>query len=134
MPIVDETGLPLAPYSGIQGFHVLKVHADEKKEAITKVFDILMKPSVQIRLAQVSACAPAMESCYKEKEVADDPLIMAMRKTAETAVPMPNIPEMDVMFTVTGSLLTDVNMSGYDPVQAAENAQKKAIELIEAMK
>ncbi len=134
MPVVDETGLPLAPFSGIQGFHVLKVHADEKRDAITKVFDILMKPSTQIRLAQVSGCAPALESCYEDEAVSNDPLIMAMRKTAETAVPMPNIPEMDVMFTVAGSLLTDVNMSGYDPAQAAENAQRKAVELIEAMK
>lgn len=134
MPVVDETGLSLAPFSGIQGFHVLKVHAAEKKSAIARVFEILMKPSVQIRLAQVSGCAPALESCYAQDEVAADPLIMAMRTTAETAVPMPNIPEMDVMFTVTGSLLTDVNMSGYDPTEAAENAQKKAIELIEAMK
>lgn len=134
MPIVDETGLPLAPYSGIQGFHVLKVHAEEKKDAIKKVFEVLMQPSTQTKLALVSGCAPALESCYEQKEVAEDPLIMAMRSTAETAVPMPNIPEMDVMFTVTGALLTDVNMSGFDPAQAAESAQKKALELIEAMK
>lgn len=134
MPIVDETGLPLAPYSGIQGFHVLKVHAEEKKPAITKVFNVLMDPNVQIKLAQVSGCAPALESCYTQEMVTGDPLIMAMRSTAETAVPMPNIPEMDVMWTVTGSLLTDVNMSGYDPVQTAESAQRKALELIEAMK
>lgn len=134
MPTVVETGLPLAPYSGIQGFHVLKVHAEEKKNAITKVFEILMDPSVQIKLAQVSGCAPALESCYEQDTVKDDPLIMAMRTTAETAVPMPNIPEMDVMFTVVGSLLTDVNMSGYDVSESAEKAQQKAIELIEAMK
>lgn len=134
MPVVDETGLPLAPYSGIQGFHVLKVHAEEKKPAITKVFGVLMDPDVQIRLAQVSGCAPASEICYTRETVTGDPLIMAMRSTAETAVPMPNIPEMDVMWTVTGSLLTDVNMSGYDPAQTAESAQRKALELIEAMK
>ena len=31
MPIVDETGLPLAPYSGIQGLYVLKVQTAQKK-------------------------------------------------------------------------------------------------------
>ena len=35
-----------------------------------------------------------------------------MRSTAEIAVPMPNIPEMDVMWTVMSNLLTDVNLSG----------------------
>lgn len=134
MPIVDETGLPLAPYSGIQGLHVLRVQAQQKKDAIVKVLKALMQPEVSVRLAKVSGCAPAVESCYALEEVASDPLIMAMKQTAETAVPMPNIPEMDVMWTVAGSLLTNVNMSGQDVDSAAADAQKKALELIEAMK
>lgn len=134
MPVVDETGLPLAPYSGIQGVHVLKVHAAEKKAAISQVLQVMMDPEVSVQLAKVSGCAPAMQSCYEREDVKSDELIMAMRTTAETAVPMPNIPEMDVMWSVTGALLTDVNMSGYDVNQAAESAQRKALELIEAMK
>ena len=47
---------------------------------------------------------------------------------------MPNIPEMDVMWTVTGNLLVSVNMSGQDIEPASAAAQKKALELIEAMK
>ena len=134
MPVVDETGLPLAPYSGIQGVHVLKVHAADKKDAISKVLSVMMNPETSVELAKVSGCAPAMESCYAREDVQSDELIMAMRSTAETAVPMPNIPEMDVMWSVTGTQLTDVNMSGYDVANAAESAQKKALELIEAMK
>lgn len=134
MPVVDETGLPLAPYSGVQGLHVLKVHAADKKDALTRVLTTLMQPEVGIRLAQVSGCAPALESCYDYEAVRQDELIMAMRRTAETAVPMPNTPELDVMWTVAGALLTDVNMSGYDVQTAADNAQAKALELIEAMK
>lgn len=134
MPVVDETGLPLAPYSGIQGLHVLKVQAERKKDAIVKVLQVLMQPEVSVKLAKVSGCAPAVESCYTLEEVTADPLIMAMKQTAETAIPMPNIPEMDVMWTVAGDLLTNVNMSGQDIESVAAAAQKKALELIEAMK
>ncbi|NLV58509.1 MAG: extracellular solute-binding protein [Clostridiales bacterium] len=134
MPVVDETGLPLAPYSGIQGLHVLKVKIQQNKDSIIKVLEVLMKPEVSVALAKVSGCAPAVESCYTLEEVISDPLIMAMKQTAEIAIPMPNIPEMDVMWTVTGNLLTNVNMSGQDVDTAASNAQKKALELIEAMK
>lgn len=134
MPVVAETGLPLAPYSGVQGLHVLKVQAAQKKEAIVKVLQQLMTPEVCVKLAKVSGCAPALESCYTLEEVTTDPLIMAMKQTAETAVPMPNIPEMDVMWSVTGNLLVSVNMSGEDIEIAATTAQKKALELIEAMK
>lgn len=134
MPVVDETGLSLAPYSGIQGLHVLKVQAQCKKDAIVTVLKMLMDPQISVKLAKVSGCAPAVESCYELEEVASDSLIMAMKQTAETAIPMPNIPEMDVMWTVTGNLLTNVNMSGQDIESAAASAQKKANELIEAMK
>ena len=134
MPIVDETGLPLAPYSGIQGLHVLKVQAAQKRDAIVKVLETLMQPEVSVKLAKVSGCAPAVESCYTLEEVTADPLIMAMKQTAETAIPMPNIPEMDVMWTVAGNLLVNVNMSGQDIEPASAEAQKKALELIEAMK
>ena len=59
---------------------------------------------------------------------------MAMHDTAEHAVPMPNIPEIDVMWTVVGNLLTDVNMSGKDVTESAEAAQQEALQLIESMR
>lgn len=134
MPIVDETGLTLSPYCGIQGFHVLKVHAEEKKEAITKTLLALMDTNLQKELALLTGAAPSNSKVYDNEEIKKDELVMAMRKTAENAVSMPNIPEMDVMFSVAGSLLTDVNMRGEDVKEAASIAQKKAEELIEAMK
>lgn len=134
MPVVDETGLALAPYSGIQGLHVIKARYNKNAEAIKTVLKTLQSPEIMIALSKASGCAPAMEMCYEREEVKSDELIMAMRVTAENAYPMPNIPEMDVMWTVAGNLLTDVNMSGIDVEEAAANAQKKAEQLIEAMK
>lgn len=134
MPIVDETGKSLAPYSGVQGLHVLKVAAESKKDAITKVLDCVAQPQLGVDMAMISGCAPANLSCYEDDLVAKDEMIMTMKDTAETAVPMPNIPEMDVMFVITGNLLVDVNMKGTKVADAAENAQKKAQTLIEAMK
>lgn len=134
MPVVDQTGCPLAPYSGVQGVHVLKVAAERKADAIQKVLKALMDPQISINLALVSGCAPAQEACYQREEIRESELIMAMRQTAESAIPMPSLPEMDVMWTVVGNLLTNVNMSGQDVDTASEEAQKKALELIEAMK
>ena len=58
---------------------------------------------------------------------------MAMKETAEHAIPMPNVPEMDVMWTVAGNLLTDVNMSGKDVTESAKKAQEEAEKLIKNM-
>ena len=56
-----------------------------------------------------------------------------MRTTAEIAVPMPNIPEMDVMWTVVSNLLTDVNLSGEDVDAAFDEALSEAESLIANM-
>ena len=57
-----------------------------------------------------------------------------MRQTAEIAVPMPNIPEMDVMWTVVSNLLTDVNLSGKDIPSSFQAAQEQAESLIAGMR
>ena len=57
-----------------------------------------------------------------------------MRTTAEIAVPMPNIPEMDVMWTVMSNLLTDVNLSGRDVDESFDEAMNEAENLIANMK
>ena len=134
MPIVDATGKALAPYSGVQGIHVLRFAAEGKTEAVKKLLAALTDPAIGIDLALASGCAPANAQCYDDKRVAEDTLVQAMRATAEIAVPMPNIPEMDVIWTVVGNLLTDVNLSGKDIDESFEAARKQASQLIDAMK
>lgn len=134
MPVVDETGKAISPYSGVQGIHVLKVAAEKKYDAISKVLQQLTGDGIGIAIAMASGCAPAKASCYDDPVVAQDHMVMSMYETAKNAVPMPNIPEMDVMWTVTENLLVDINMSGKDVTESANAAQKKALDLIASMK
>lgn len=134
MPVVDETGLPLGPYTGVQGLHVLKVSAQKKKDAITKVLNFLVDPEVAINMAEISGAAPALKICYEDERIQNNEMIMTMKETAEAGVATPNRPEMDVMFIVTGNLLVSINMKGEDIAAAAEEFQLKAEKLIEAMK
>lgn len=134
MPTVDSTGKALAPYSGVQGIHVLNFAAEQKTDAVKKLLSVLTDPTIGIDLALASGCAPANALCYDDERVANDELVQSMRTTAEIAVPMPNIPEMDVMWTVVGNLLTDVNLSGKDINESFDAALKQANQLIDAMK
>lgn len=133
MPVVDETGLPLAPYTGVQGVHVLKVAADQKHDTISRVLAVLTDPQVGIDLANASGCAPANVLAYNDPSVSEDPMVTTMRKIAETAQPMPNIPQMDVMWTVLGNLLVAVNLSGGVVETETTKFQAKAEQLIEVM-
>ncbi len=134
MPMVDATGEALAPYSGVQGVHVLNFAAQNKAEAVKTLLAALQKPEVGIGLAMSSGCAPAKVECYDDPQIKDDEMVQMMRATAQIAVPMPNIPEMDVMWTVVSNLLTDVNLSGKGIDESFDAALKKANELIDAMK
>lgn len=134
MPTVDSTGKALAPYSGVQGIHVLNFAAEQKTDAVKKLLAVLTDPTIGIDLALASGCAPANALCYDDERVANDELVQSMRTTAEIAVPMPNIPEMDVMWTVVGNLLTDVNLSGKDINESFDAALAQANQLIDAMK
>ena len=134
MPMVDSTGKALAPYSGVQGIHVLNFAAEQKTDAVKKLLAVLTDPTIGIDLALASGCAPANALCYDDDRVANDELVQSMRATAEIAVPMPNIPEMDVMWTVVGNLLTDVNLSGKDINESFDAALAQANQLIDAMK
>lgn len=134
MPVIDEMGNPIMPYMGVQGVQVLKFAAQNKKDSVEKVLRILMDPEVEIELAKASGCAPARNICYDDPSITSDEVVMMMKQTAENAVPMPNIPEMDVMWSVMGNLLTDVNLSGKDITQSASKAQEEAQQLISSMK
>lgn len=133
MPVIDETKIPISPYMGVQGVQVLKYAAENKTEAARKVLQALMEPSVGAALARVSGCAPAVEACYEEEAVASDDVVMAMRATAENTIPMPNRPEMDIMWTVAADLLVNINMSGQDVLTSCNEAQQNAEELIKKM-
>lgn len=119
-------GGALAPYSGVQAVGVMKYAAENKKDVIGKVLGALAQPEVGVALAKEASCAPANQKSYENEEVSGDEMIAAMKRTAETAEPMPNIPEMSVMWGPAESLLAAVNKSGDDLETAAEQYQKEA--------
>jgi arabinogalactan oligomer / maltooligosaccharide transport system substrate-binding protein len=97
------------------------------------VLTLFLQEEIQVELALASGCAPAKEACYELDSIMSDEVVMAMKETAEHAIPMPNVPEMDVMWTVVGNLLTDINMRGEDVSESATKAQNEALQLIENM-
>lgn len=134
MPTVSETGKPLAPYSGVQGLHVLNFAATNKTETVKAFLKAMTAPEIGIEMALASGCAPANSKCYNDERVKNDDMVQTMRKTAEIAIPMPSIPEMDVMWSVVDSLLVDVNLKKQDVESSFAAALSKANQLIDAMK
>lgn len=127
-------GNSLKPFSGVQCLGVLKYAAESKKEALVKVLEVLAEPEVGIRLAKDFNCAPANMKAYEDTEVANNEMILVMKKTAEVAVPMPNVPEMGAMWGPSEAFFTAVNKAGEDVNTIAENYQNDALSAIADMK
>lgn len=125
-------GNGMAPFSGVQGAGVLKTALETKKDAIAKVLTAMAAPEVGTALAKSAGCAPANSKSYDD-EVAANQMIAAIQKTASTAQPMPNIPEMNVMWGPAESFLVNVNKNGADVATAAAEAQAAAEQAIADM-
>ncbi len=126
-------GNPLAPFSGIQGIGVMKAAAETKGDAIALALEALASPEVGIALAEAGGCAPANSLSYEDPDVSSDEVIAAIKHTAETAQPMPNAAEMNVMWGPVDSMLAAVNRNGQDAATAAEEAQAAALQAIADM-
>lgn len=126
-------GDPLAPFSGVQGIGVMKVAAEAKGDAIALALKALASPEVGIALAKTGGCAPANSLSYDDPDVASDEIISAIEHTADTAQPMPNAAEMNVMWGPVDSMLAAVNKNGQDVASAAEEAQAAALQAIADM-
>lgn len=126
-------GESMIPFSGVQCLGVLKYAAENKKEAISKVLEVLADTEVGVTLAKGFNCAPANKKAYEDPEVAANEMIISMEKSAEKAIPMPNIPEMGVMWGPAESLLAAVNKSGEDVDSSAEKYQQEALTAIADM-
>lgn len=127
-------GEPLKPFSGVQGLQVVKQAAENKTAAVKEVLAAAINPEVGIALAKVANCAPANSQAYKDAEVGKNEMISTLREMAKTLVPMPNIPEMDVMWGATDGLLAEINKNGKDVAGSCEKYQKQATEQIANMK
>lgn len=123
-------GKALAPYSGVQGVGVLKHSAGAKKDAVEKVLSALASEKVGEDLVVNNNCATANEKVYNNIDSADYEMVLTIRKTADTAEPMPNIPQMSVMWGPAEGFLAAVNKSNEDVSQAAEDFQKEAVTAI----
>ena len=132
MPVLPN-GTSLTPFSGVQGVHVLKHATETKKEALAEVLKVLGSKETGVALANAASCAPANSKAYEDASVSENQMIMALKTMADNVVPMPNIPEMDVMWSVTDDLLAAVNKRGENVQTACDAHQKEALEQISAM-
>lgn len=135
MPIVNQTGQRIAPFMGVQGVHVLRVAVEneEKQELIANILRQLSDPKLGVALAEVAGVAPAHEDAYNDDYIKNDSLVQAMFEAASSAIPMSNLPQMDILWVTAADMLVQINLRGQDIEKTAKEAQSISEDLIRRM-
>lgn len=122
LPIIDETKTPMKPWMTVEGVYVTA--PSKQKEAAYDFAKYLTDTEAEKVLALEGRQSPANKSVYSDPKVASDPVLKAFREQVEVAVPMPNVPEMTMVWTPATTAMNSIMKKSATPKAALDEAQK----------
>jgi arabinogalactan oligomer/maltooligosaccharide transport system substrate-binding protein len=123
LPTVDEAGgKPMRPWMTIEGVAVAA--PSKHKEAAYAFASFLTGIEGAKLMALVGRQNPALEQAYQDPEIAKDATLAAFRAQAESAVPMPNVAEMTMVWSPMTTAMNAIVRKAATPKAALQEAQK----------
>lgn len=129
LPTLNEAGgKPMRPWMTVEGVYIAapSKNKDAAFEFIKYVTDV---PAARV-LALEGRQTPANKGVYADPQVAKDPILAAFRKQVDVAVPMPNFPEMSMVWSPVTTAMNTITKKTATPKQAMDIAQKEVAERI----
>lgn len=123
LPAVNEAGgKPMRPWMTVEGVAVAAT--SKNKEAAYDFVSYLTGPEAAKVMALEGRQNPAVAQIYSDPQVAADSVLAAFRSQAESAIPMPNIPEMTMVWSPAIIAVRSTVTGAASPKAALEEAQK----------
>ncbi|MDP1821925.1 MAG: extracellular solute-binding protein [Archangium sp.] len=123
LPIVSETGLPMAPFLGVEAAYVSsRTTQPDAAHALAKFLSLGDATVTRVKLGRQ---IPAELAAYENEAVAKDQVVSAFRAVAERATPMPNSLEMTRVWEPMKLALRAVLQGGASPSEASPLAERK---------
>jgi arabinogalactan oligomer/maltooligosaccharide transport system substrate-binding protein len=123
LPTLDENGgKPMRPWMTVEGIYVTA--PSKNKEAAFDFAKFLTDTSSAKVMALEGRQSPANSEVYADAQVAKDPQLKAFREQVEVALPMPNVPEMSMVWSPATSAMNAILKKASTPKAALETAQK----------
>ena len=124
LPAIDEAGgKPMRPWMTVEGVYVAAPSAN--KEAAYDFAKYLTDVESAKVMALEGRQSPANKAVYSDPKVAADPILKAFRDQADVATPMPNFPEMTMMWSPASTAMNAITKKSATPKAALDEAQKK---------
>jgi arabinogalactan oligomer / maltooligosaccharide transport system substrate-binding protein len=125
LPKIDESGKPMKPWMTVEGMYIAA--SSKGKEA---AYDFLKYctdvPSAKI-LAIEGRQTPSNKNVYNDAKVGADPILKAFRQQVEAAVPMPNLPEMTMVWSPATTAMNKLTKKAATPKVAMDEAQAAVV-------
>lgn len=125
LPALSEAGgKPIRPWMTVEGVFVSA--PSKQKEAAFEFVKYVTDAEAGKVMALEGRQTPAVKAVYDDAAVKADPVLAAFRRQVEVAVPMPNLPEMTMMWSPATTALNKVN-AGASPKEALAVAQQAVL-------
>ncbi|PTL82930.1 extracellular solute-binding protein [Vitiosangium sp. GDMCC 1.1324] len=123
LPTLDEAGgKPMRPWMTVEGVFISG--SSKNKDAAFEVAKFLSSEEVAKVLAVEGRQSPANQAAYADPRIAGDAQLKAFRQQVEVAVPMPNVPEMSMVWSPATSAMNAILKKSSTPKAALDVAQK----------
>ncbi len=133
LPTIAAAGnKPMQPWMTVEGAFV-SAPSKHKDAAYDFVKFLTDTPSAKV-MALEGRQTPGNKAVYDDPEVAADPVLKAFRTQVEVAVPMPNLPEMTMVWSPVTTMTASVIHGGAKPRPALEAAQQQVLKQIADLK
>jgi arabinogalactan oligomer / maltooligosaccharide transport system substrate-binding protein len=129
--LVEAGGAPMRPWITVEGVYVAA--PSKNKEAAYDFAKYLTDAEAAKVMALEGRQCPANVAVYKDPAVAKDAILAGFRDQVEVAVPMPNLPEMTMVWSPATTAMNTV-LRGTEPKAALEAAQKQVLKDVANLK
>ena len=133
LPTIAAAGnKPMRPWMTVEGAFIAtpSKHKDAAYDFVKFLTDL---PSAKT-MALEGRQSPANKAAYQDPQVAADPVLKAFRAQVEVAVPMPNLPEMTMVWSPATTMTASVIHGGAKPRPALEAAQAQVLKEVADLK
>lgn len=132
LPTISEAGnKPMRPWITVEGVYIAA--PSKNKDAAYALLKYLTDVPAAKVLALEGRQTPANKGVYADPQVAADPVLKAFRQQVDVAVPMPNLPEMSMVWSPATTAMNVTVKKAAAPKAALDQAQKEVLERIASL-
>jgi arabinogalactan oligomer/maltooligosaccharide transport system substrate-binding protein len=121
--LVEAGGQPMRPWMTVEGVYIAA--PSKQKEAAYEFVKYLTDLEAAKVMALEGRQSPSNKAVYADPKVAADPVLAGFNAQVQVAVPMPNVPEMTMVWGPATTVMNTVTRRAATPQAALEKAQKQ---------